>query len=87
MTSIRYCLGVFFGCGRTWGLAPTCLVLVGFYDHVVIGSKVVSVGLSDHVYFLCIHCFQHASMIYHSKVYLRFVKAKKKALWTRVDYG
>ena len=24
MTSVWYCLGVFSGCGRTWGLAPTC---------------------------------------------------------------
>ena len=26
MTRIRYCLSVFVGCGRTWGLAPTCFL-------------------------------------------------------------
>ena len=45
MTSISYCLGVFFGCGRTWGLAPTLFSQHAKYCHMLLCMLCVCVSV------------------------------------------
>ena len=53
VTSIWYCLGVLFGCGRTWGLEGTCSILFHYYPLFMFISYVCING-KDYPILYCI---------------------------------